>query len=113
MWITDWASRALDRRHDVQFTDSGFEARISALSAEALKNQSFFANACLDREVALITLIEDHAMVEDVRLEKLSAAFAGLLDARALCHAGKTDDAVDAYDAVSRDLGRLHIGRKE
>ena len=86
---------------------------MSALCAEALENQSSFAKVCLDREVALITLIDDHAMVEDVRPEKLSAAFAGLLDARALCYAGKTNDAVSAYDAVSRDLGRLHIGRRE
>jgi hypothetical protein len=90
-----------------------FGAKVSALCAEALENQSSFAKVCLDREVALITLIDDHAMVEDVRPEKLSAAFAGLLDARALCYAGKTDDAVSAYDAVSRDLGRLHIGRRE
>lgn len=90
-----------------------FGANISALSAEASENQSSFAKICLDREVALITLIDDHAMVEDVGPEKLSAAFAGLLDARALCYAGKTDDAVSAYDAILRDLGHLHIGRKE
>jgi hypothetical protein len=88
-------------------------ASISALSAEALENQSSFAKVCLDREVELITLIDDHALVEDVRPEKLSAAFAGLLDARALCYSGKTDNAVSAYDAILRDLGRLHIGRKE
>jgi hypothetical protein len=90
-----------------------FGANIAALSAETLENQPSFAKVCLDREVALITLIDDHAMVEDVRPEKLSAAFAGLLDARALCYAGKTDDAVGAYDSILRDLGRLHIGRKE
>ena len=69
-----------------------FGANISALCDETSANQSSFAKVCLDREVALITLIDDHAMVEDVRPEKLSAAFAGLLDARALCYAGKTDD---------------------
>ncbi len=90
-----------------------FGANISAWCDEASANQSSFAKICLDREVALITLIDDHAMVEDVRPEKLSAAFAGLLDARALCYAGKTDAAVSAYDAILRDLGRLHIGRKE
>jgi hypothetical protein len=90
-----------------------FAACISALPADASESQSSFAKICLDREVALITLIDDHAMVEDVRPEKLSAAFAGLLDARALCYAGKTDDAVSAYDAILRDLGRLHIGRRE
>jgi hypothetical protein len=90
-----------------------FGANMSAMCAEAPENQSSFAKVCLDREVALITLIDDHAMVEDVRPEKLSAAFAALLDARALCYAGKTDDAVSAYDAVSRDLGHLHIGRRE
>ncbi len=90
-----------------------FAMDMSALSAEALEHQSPFAKICLDREVALITLIDDHAMVEDVRPEKLSAAFAGLLDARALCYAGKTDDGVSAYDAISQNLGRLHIGRRE
>src|SRR5579863_10180187 len=81
-----------------------FGANIPAWCDEASANQSSFAKICLDREVALITLIDDHAMVEDVRPEKLSAAFAGLLDARALCYAGKTDDAVSAYDAILRDL---------
>jgi hypothetical protein len=90
-----------------------FGANMAALSAEASESQSSFAKVCLDREVALITLIDDHAMVEDVRPEKLSAAFSGLLDARALCYAGKTEDAVSAYDTILRDLGRLHIGRRE
>jgi hypothetical protein len=90
-----------------------FGASISAWRAEAAENQSSFAKICLDREVTLITLIDDHAMVEDVRPERLSAAFSGLLDARALCYAGKTDDAVSAYDAILRDLGHLHIGRRE
>jgi hypothetical protein len=32
---------------------------------------------------------------------------------RTLCYTGKIDNAVSAYDAILRDLGHLHIGRKE
>ena len=106
MWITNLLAGAC-----LAVIELG--ANVSALSAEASASQSSFAKICLDREVALITLIDDHAMVEDLRPEKLSAAFAGLLDARTLCYAGKTDAAVSAYDAILQDLGHLHIGRKE
>jgi hypothetical protein len=68
---------------------------------------------CVDREIAVITLIDDHAMVEDVVPDKLSTAFSALLDARALCYGGQTSESVAAYDAILKRLGHLHIGRKE
>ena len=74
--------------------------------------EEIFPRICLDREVALLTLIEDHAMVEDIASDALSGAFSALLDARALCYGGKTADGVSAYEAVARRLGPLRIGRK-
>jgi hypothetical protein len=68
---------------------------------------------CATREAAVITLIEDHGMADDVAPEKLTAAFEAMLDARATCYAGWTERAVEQFDAILIGLGRLHIGRKE
>ena len=88
-------------------------ANVSALCAEASESQPTFAKICLDRDVALIMLIDDHAMVEDIASDTLSGAFSDLLDARALCYHGKTADGVSAYETIARRLGPLRIGRKQ
>jgi hypothetical protein len=44
---------------------------------------------------------------------QLTEAFLALLDARAACYAGKTDESLMAYDKIVKTLGPLHIGKKE
>ena len=68
---------------------------------------------CAMREAAVITLIEDHGMADDVAPEKLTAAFEAMLDARATCYRGWPERAVEQYDAILIGLRRLHIGKKE
>jgi hypothetical protein len=68
---------------------------------------------CATEEAAVITLIDDHGMADDVAPEKLTAAFEAMLDARAACYAGQTERAVAQYDAILNGPGRLHIGRRE
>jgi hypothetical protein len=75
--------------------------------------EDLFPRICLDREVTVLTLIDDHAMVEDIASDTLSGAFSDLLDARALCYHGKTADGVSAYETIARRLGPLRIGRKQ
>jgi len=72
-----------------------------------------FPRICLDGEVTVLTLIDDHAMAEDIASEALSGAFSALLDARALCYNGKTADGVSAYETIAQRLGPLRLGRKQ
>ena len=75
------------------------------------ENTQTISIVCAQREVAVITLIEDHAEVEDVVDNKLTEAYLAMLRARATCYAGRTDDAIAAYDEILKKLGPLHIGR--
>jgi len=72
-----------------------------------------FAPVCAAREITVLTLIEDHALADDLAPIKLSNAYVDMLNARALCYAGRTADAVAAYDEIAGALGQLHIGRRE
>jgi hypothetical protein len=84
-----------------------------AQNAAVEENGVIFARICADRDVALITLIEDHADVEDLPSEQISEANLSLLRARVTCYAGETSQAVAQYDAISAELGRLHIDRRQ
>jgi hypothetical protein len=85
----------------------------AAYGGAAQANDPIFAPVCAAREVTVLTLIEDHALVDDLVPIKLSKAYIDMLNARALCYAGRTTDAVAAYDEIAGQLGRLHIGRRE
>jgi hypothetical protein len=83
------------------------------LQMDRASAEDVFPRICLDREVTVLTLIDDHAMVEDVASDALSGAFSALLEARALCYDGKTADGVSAYETIARQLGPLRIGQKQ
>jgi hypothetical protein len=85
----------------------------AAYAGAAQDNEPIFAPICATREITVLTLIEDHALVDDLAPIKLSNAYIDMLNARALCYAGRTTDAVAAYDDIAGALGRLHIGRRE
>jgi hypothetical protein len=82
-------------------------------NATAEENRLIFARICADREIIILTLIEDHGDIEDLPADKISEAYMALLRARATCYAGGTDQAVAQYDAVSAQLGGLHIDRRQ
>ena len=84
-----------------------------ALNAAAQDGGAIIPRICADREIAVITLIDDHAEIEDLPAEQISNAFLALLHARAACYAGQTSQAVAQYDAILTGLGRLHIGRQQ
>jgi hypothetical protein len=82
-----------------------------ALNAATEESRPIFARICADRDVALLTLIENHA--EDLPAERISEANLALLRARATCHAGETTQAIIQYDAISAELAGLHIDRRQ
>jgi hypothetical protein len=79
----------------------------------AEESRIIFARICADRDVALLTLIKDHADVEDLPAEQISEANLALLRARTTCYTGETTQAVAQYDAISAELGGLHIDRRQ
>jgi hypothetical protein len=84
-----------------------------ALNAATEESRVTFARICADRDVALQTLIENHADLEDLPADRISEANLALLRARAACYAGETTQAVIQYDAISAELGSLHIDRRQ
>jgi hypothetical protein len=84
-----------------------------ALNAAAQESGAIIPRICADREITVITLIDDHAEIEDLPADQISNAFLALLHARAACYAGQTSEAVAQYDAILSGLGRLHIGRQQ
>jgi hypothetical protein len=84
-----------------------------ALNAATEESRPIFARICADRDVALLTLIENHADVEDLPAERISEANLALLRARATCYAGETTQAIIQYDAISAELAGLHIDRRQ
>jgi hypothetical protein len=83
------------------------------LNAAAEESRPILARICADREITVLTLIEDHGDIEDLPAEEISEAFIALLEARAICYAGETTQAVGQYDAISIKLGGLHIDRRQ
>ena len=72
-----------------------------------------FAAICADREVQVITLLEDHARVLDVSSDALSEAAFARMEAQAACYEGRVVDAVAIYDGIVARLGGvlLRAGR--
>jgi hypothetical protein len=109
-----------DRVRSRRFLHSCIGAAISSVALYALAlglGGNAYAEVipavCAQREIAVITLIEDHALVEDRTASKLSDAYVALLQARATCYDGRTADAVAEYDDILKSLGKIHIGRKQ
>jgi hypothetical protein len=64
-----------------------------------------FASICADREVQVVTLIEDHARAVDPSSDALSAAGFARLQAQAACYDGRVAEAVAMYDGIITRLG--------
>ena len=68
-------------------------------------------SSCAERDVQLITSIEDHGGVNDVASDRLAAAAFSMLQARVLCGAGRESEALALYDGTLRALGPMHAAR--
>jgi hypothetical protein len=67
--------------------------------------------SCADRDVQLITSIEDHGGANDVAPDRLAAAAVSMFQARALCGSGQESEALALYDGTLRGLGPMHATR--
>lgn len=63
-----------------------------------------FARECALKEIAVITLIEDHGAAEDLPAERLGDAGLTMLRARMTCYEGRVGEALALYESVF-DLG--------
>jgi hypothetical protein len=58
------------------------------------------ARECAVKEVAAITVIEDHGAADDLPANRLGEAGQTMLDARLACYAGRVSEALALYDRV-------------
>jgi hypothetical protein len=58
------------------------------------------ARECAVKEVAAITVIEDHWDADDLPANRLGEAGQTMLDARLACYAGRVSEALALYDRV-------------
>jgi hypothetical protein len=81
----------------------------------ATAGDEIFARVCSEREVTVITLIEDHgaaAFIEpSVGNETLSRAGLMLMEAREECYRGRVAEAVALYDKIATMLGPVSAQR--
>ncbi len=56
--------------------------------------------ACIAYDLHILTLIEDHGLVEDTEPEILRDAAFTMLEARAVCRAGDVKRALTLYDSI-------------
>jgi hypothetical protein len=85
-----------------------FAARSDAGGMASAAEPSF-APTCADREVRVVTLIEDHAGAVDISPAALSEAGFARLQAQVACYEGRVADAVAIYDGVIARLGSVLV----
>jgi hypothetical protein len=86
-----------------------------AAMSGAAAGDGIFARVCSEREVTVITLIEDHgaaAFIEpSVGNETLSRAGLMLMEAREECYRGRVAEAIALYDKIATMLGPVSAQR--
>jgi hypothetical protein len=63
--------------------------------------------ACVAYDLHVLTLIEDHGLVEDVAPEVLKNAASRMFEARTACRQGDIERAVQIYDNIHLDPIRM------
>jgi hypothetical protein len=82
-------------------------AALSLTGANANEQQTTLAPICAEREIQVITLIEDHALAQDIASDKLGEAGLGRLEAQMTCYRGQVAEAVSLYDRIIVELGTV------
>ena len=59
-----------------------------------------FAKACSLKDIAVITLIEEHGEAGDVPADQLGKAHLTMLDARSVCAEGRVVEALALYETI-------------
>lgn len=70
------------------------------ISAEAQEQTRTLAKECATKDVAVVTLIEDHGAAGDVSADRLGKAALTMLDARMVCREGRVGEALALYESI-------------
>ena len=73
----------------------------TAASASSSRHQP--EAACIAYDLHVLTLIEDHGLVEDTEPEILRQAAFTMLEARSACHSGDVKRSLALYDGIPLD----------
>jgi hypothetical protein len=82
-------------------------ATCSVAGATGSEEDTTLAPICAEREVQVITLLEDHALAQDVASDKLGEAGLARLEAQITCYQGRVAEAVSIYDRIIVELGTV------
>jgi hypothetical protein len=82
-------------------------AASSPAGATGSEEDTTLAPICAEREVQVITLLEDHALAQDVASDKLGEAGLARLEAQMTCYQGRVAEAVSIYDRIIVELGTV------
>jgi hypothetical protein len=74
------------------------------IAATAAGQAEPFARDCARKDIAVITMIDDHGAADDLPADRLAAAGMTMLRARSACYAGRVGEALALYQTVL-DLG--------
>src|SRR5437016_13122756 len=77
------------------------------LSAMAQGRSVHFDRECAVKEIAAMTVIEDHGAMEDLPADRLGEAGLTMLRARLACYEGRVGEALALYDSIL-DLALSH-----
>jgi hypothetical protein len=75
--------------------------------ATGSEEDTTLALICAEREVQVITLLEDHALAQDVASDRLGEAGLARLEAQMTCYQGRVAEAVSIYDRIIVELGTV------
>ena len=71
-----------------------------------LAPMAFNRALCAERDLKLITQLNEHGEAQDVPAADLRNAFLALVDARKICFAGRVEEALTIYDSVTFASGK-------
>jgi len=80
-------------------------ATYAAAGVMAQEQSTPLALVCAERDVLVITLLEDHGRAQDVSSEALGKAGLNRIRAYTTCYEGRVAEAVLIYDGIVADLG--------
>jgi hypothetical protein len=87
------------------------EAPKRADSTSLAQRTNFFSLICAQRDVQLVTLLEERGDAQEVAGHKLFAAFLAMMRARTACIEGRESEALSIYDTVTLDLTLARAAR--
>ena len=89
-----------------------FASLAMTIGASAQVQTEQFAEECALKDVAVVTLIEEHGAADDVPADRLANAALTLQRARSACYEGRVGEALALYEGIL-DLGPVASLRQQ